>query len=111
MARGRHPGFGGANPNNLMRQVQKMQKDMLKLQEELGEKTVESSVGGGAISVVANGNKEILKIDIKPEVVDPDDIEMLQDLIMAAVNEALKKVEELTENEMGKLQGGLPGLF
>lgn len=114
MARGRYPGFGGANMNNLMKQAQKMQKDMVKLQEELDEKTVESSAGGGAITVIANGKKEVLEINIKPEVVDPDDVEMLQDLILAAVNEALRKAEEMVSSEMSKLTGGLgglPGLF
>ncbi|HHY24730.1 MAG TPA: YbaB/EbfC family nucleoid-associated protein [Clostridiaceae bacterium] len=114
MARGRYPGFGGANMNNLMKQAQKMQKDMVKLQEELDEKTVESSAGGGAITVIANGKKEVLEINIKPEVVDSDDVEMLQDLILAAVNEALRKAEEMVSSEMSKLTGGLgglPGLF
>jgi len=114
MAKGGFPGFGGANMNNLMKQAQKMQKDMAKLQEELEEKTVEASAGGGAITVVASGKKEILEINIKPEVIDPDDLEMLQDLIMAAVNEALRKAEEMVSSEMNKLTGGLggfPGLF
>jgi DNA-binding YbaB/EbfC family protein len=91
-----------------------MQKDMVKLQEELDEKTVESSAGGGAITVIANGKKEVLEINIKPEVVDSDDVEMLQDLILAAVNEALRKAEEMVSSEMSKLTGGLgglPGLF
>lgn len=114
MARGGFPGFGGANINNLMRQAQKMQKEMAKVQEELQERTVEASAGGGAINVVVSGKKEILEISIKPEVVDPEDVEMLQDLILAAVNEALRKADEMVNSEMGKLTGGLggfPGLF
>lgn len=101
------------NMNKLMKQVQKMQKDMVKLQEELKEKTVETTAGGGVVKAVANGNKQIISIEINPEVVDPDDVEMLQDLIMAAVNEALKKAEDMVGDEMGKLTGGLniPGLF
>lgn len=110
MAKGKYPGFGGANVNNLMKQAQKMQRDMEKLQEELDEKTVESSVGGEAITVIANGKKEIIEINIKPEVVDPDDVEMLQDLILAAINEALRKAEEMVSEEMNKLTGGLGGL-
>ena len=121
MARGGFPGggfggggFGGGNLNNLMKQAQKMQKDMEKAQQELESKTVEVSVGGGAVSIIATGKKEIKEITIKPEVVDSDDVEMLQDLIMSAVNEALRKADELKESEMGKITGGLggmPGLF
>lgn len=114
MAKGGFPGFGGGNLNNLMKQAQKMQKDMAKLQEELQDKTVEATVGGGAVTVVVSGKKELKEIALKPEVVDPDDIEMLQDLILAAVNEALRKADEMTNEEMGKITGGLggmPGLF
>ncbi|MFZ5987828.1 MAG: YbaB/EbfC family nucleoid-associated protein [Bacillota bacterium] len=113
MAKGGFPGFGG-NMGNLIKQAQKMQKDMEKLQQELQERTVEASAGGGAITVVATGKKEIKEINIKPEVVDPDDVEMLQDLILAAVNEALRKADEMVNGEMGKITGGLggiPGLF
>lgn len=110
MARGGFPGFGGGNMNNLMKQAQKMQKDMEKLQEELHERTVEASAGGGAVTVVASGKKELKEIVIKPEVVDPDDVEMLQDLILAAVNEAIRKADEMVNSEMGKLTGGLGGL-
>lgn len=101
------------NMNKLMKQVQKMQQDMTKLQEELQEKTVEATAGGGVVKVVASGKKQIVSIDINPEVVDPDDVEMLQDLIMAATNEALQKAEDMVAEEMGKLTGGLnmPGLF
>lgn len=114
MARGGFSGFGGGNMNNLMKQAQKMQKDMARVQEELENKTVDVTVGGGAIFVVATGKKEIKEITIKPEVVDPEDVEMLQDLILAAVNEALRKADELANAEMGKVSGGLgnlPGMF
>lgn len=114
MAKGGFPGFGGGNIGNLMKQAQKMQQDMAKLQEELKDKTVEATAGGGAITVTATGKKEIKEIIIKPEVVDPDDVEMLQDLIMAAVNEALRQAEEMVNGEMSKITGGLggmPGLF
>ncbi|RCX18268.1 hypothetical protein DFR58_10526 [Anaerobacterium chartisolvens] len=114
MAKGGFSGFGGGNMGNLMKQAQKMQKDMAKLQEQLELKTVEASAGGGAITVIASGKKEIQEITIKAEVVDPDDVEMLQDLIMAAVNEALRKADEMVNSEMGKITGGIggmPGLF
>ncbi len=114
MAKGGFPGFGGGNMGNLVKQAQKMQKDMEKLQEELKDKTVEASAGGGAITVVASGRKEIKEITIKPEVVDPDDVEMLQDLIVAAVNEAIRKADDMVNSEMNKITGGLggiPGLF
>ncbi len=111
--RGGFPGMGGmgGNMGNLMKQAQKMQKDMEKVQESLAEKTVETTAGGGAITVVATCKKEIKEISIKPEVVDPDDVEMLQDLILAAVNEALRKADEASEAEMAKVTGGLGGGF
>lgn len=101
------------NMNKLMKQVQKMQQDMMKLQEELKEKTVEATAGGGVVKVTASGKKQLVSIEIKPEAVDPDDMEMLQDLILAAANEALQKAEDMVSQEMGKLTGGLniPGLF
>lgn len=102
------PGMG--NMGNLMKQAQKMQKDMEKAQSELAEKEVTATAGGGAISVIATGKKEIKEIKIKPEVIDPEDIEMLEDLIMAAVNESLRKADELANSEMGKITGGLGGL-
>ena len=114
MARGGFPGgFGGGNMNNLMKQAQKLQKDMEQMQKELETKEFEASVGGGAVVVKVNGKKEVLGINIKPEVVDPDDVEMLEDLVLSAVNEALRKADEETANKMGKLTGGLkmPGLF
>jgi DNA-binding YbaB/EbfC family protein len=112
MAKGGFPGMGG-NMNNMMKQVQKMQKEMTKLQEEIEQRTVETSAGGGAVTVVATGKKEIVSITIKPEVVDPEDVEMLQDLVIAAVNEALRKIDESSSDEMSKLTGGvnIPGLF
>lgn len=114
MARGGFPGgFGGGNINNLMKQAQKLQKEMTQAQQELEEKEFEASVGGGAVLVKVNGKKEVLSIKIKEEVVDPDDVEMLEDLVLSAVNEALKKAEEETANKMGKLTGGMniPGMF
>ena len=116
MAKGGFPGgMGGmGNMNNLMKQAKKMQEQMAKIQEELEEKTVEASVGGGVVSVIANGKKEVIEISIKPEAVDPDDVEMLQDLILAAVNEAMRKADEMAQGEMGKITGGMGmpnGLF
>ena len=101
---------------NLMKQAQQFQAKMAQLQEELGERTVESSSGGGMVSVVANGRQEIVSIKIETEVIDPDDSEMLQDLILAAVNDALLKAKNMVKEEMGKLTQGLnlpniPGLF
>ena len=97
---------------NMMKQAQKLQSQMLKLQEELAQKTVESSAGGGMVTVVANGRQQIVSIKIESEVVDPEDVDMLQDLILAAVNDALSKAQEMVTSEMGKLTGGLniPGL-
>ncbi len=101
------------NMNKMMKQVQKMQADMAKMQEEVALKTVEGTAGGGVIKVVANGKQEVLSVEIKPEAVDPDDVEMLQDMILAAVNDALRKSQEMVAQEMGKITGGLkiPGLF
>jgi DNA-binding YbaB/EbfC family protein len=98
---------------NLMKQAQKVQKQMMEIQEELANRTVEASVGGGMVTVVANGQQDIISIRIDPEVVDPNDVEMLQDLILAAVNEAHRKAQELMTEEMSKLTGGLkiPGLM
>lgn len=113
----RKGGFPGGmmpgNMNNMLKQVQKMQKDMEKMQEEMAEKEVEASVGGGAVLVKANGKKEIVSITIKPEVVDPDDVEMLEDLVMSAVNEALRAADEMMSSGMAKVTGGMniPGMF
>lgn len=97
----------------MMKQAQQLQARMLKLQAELAERTVESAVGGGMIKVVANGRQQVISIRIEREVVNPDDVEMLQDLILAAVNDALTKSQEMVSSEMGKLTGGLnlPGLM
>jgi hypothetical protein len=92
---------------NLMRQAQQMQKKMAQIQEELATQTVEASAGGGMVRCVANGKQEIISLTIEPEVVDPDDVEMLQDLVVAAVSEAIKKSQELMADEMGKVAGGL----
>lgn len=104
--------FGG-NMQNMMKQMKKMQQQMQKAQEELKEKTVEGSAGGGMVTVISNGHKQILEINIKQEVVDPDDVEMLQDLVLAAVNDALAKADELAAKDLGKFTGGLnlPGMF
>ena len=91
----------------MMKQAQQLQSKMLKLQEEMADKTVETSSGGGMIKVVANGRQQVLSIQIEKEVVDPDDVEMLQDLILAAVNDALIKSQEMATQEMSKLTGGL----
>ncbi len=107
-------GFGGmGNMQKMMKQAQKMQANMAKLQEELGEKTVEVSAGGGAIKVVITGKQEVKEMVIDPEVVDPDDVEMLQDLLIAAFNEAVRKSQDMVSQEMSKLTGGMkiPGLF
>ena len=105
--------MGMGNMQKMMKQVQKMQTDMAKMQEELADKLVETTAGGGTIKVVANGKQEIVEIKIKPEVIDPEDPEMLEDLITAAVNEALRKSQELSSQEMAKITGGIkmPGLF
>ena len=98
---------------NMMKQAQKLQSKMLRLQDELADKTIEASSGGGMIKVVANGKQQILSIQIEKEVVDPEDVEMLQDLVLAAVNDALTKSQEMVSSEMGKLTGGMniPGLM
>ena len=106
-------GGGPQNMQAMIRQAQKMQEDMEALQAELDEREYDISAGGGAVNVKINGKREIISIDIKPEIVDPDDIEMLSDILVAAVNEAIKRVDETNNSEMSKLTGnvGLPGLF
>ena len=96
----------------MMRQLQKMQAEMAKVQEELGTRTVEAAAGGGAVQVTVNGHLEILAIKIDPAAVDPQDVEMLQDLVLAAVNEGLHKAQDMASRAMGKFAGGLkiPGL-
>ena len=100
--------------NNLMKQAQQMQERVKKLQEEAANKTVEASSGGGMVTVVANGRQEVLSIKIDRSVVDPNDIDMLQDLVAAAVNEALRKSQDIMKQEMGRLTAGMglpPGMF
>lgn len=114
MARGGFPGMGmGGNMQQLARQAQKLQQQMTKLQEELDEREYEITSGGGMVTAKVNGKKELLALTIKPEAVDPEDVEMLEDMIMAAVNEALRTASETAEQEMSKITGGmnLGGLF
>ena len=108
--RGGFPGGMPGNMNNLMKQAQKMQRQMEEAQKELEEKEVTATAGGGAVEVTISGKKEITKVKLSEEVVDPDDIEMLEDLIMAATNEALRKIEEESSNSMSKITGGLGSL-
>ena len=102
-------GFGGMNLNNLMKEAKKMQADLTKTQEEIALKEFSASVGGGAVEVVVSGAKVIKSIKIKPEVLDPDDVEMLQDLILTCINEALRKVDDATGDAMGKFN--IPGIM
>lgn len=97
---------------NMMKQAQQLQSKMMKLQEELADRTVETSSGGGMVKVVSNGKQQIISLEIEKEVVDPEDVEMLQDLILAAINDALTKSQDMVSSEMSKLTGGLniPGL-
>ena len=110
----RHGGFPGGsmpgNMNNLMKQAQKMQKQMEEKTKEIESKEWEASAGGGAVTVKVSGKKEITSVELSKEVVDPDDIEMLQDLIMAAVNEAFRKMEDESQDVMSQITGGLGGL-
>ncbi len=114
MRAGKKPGggSGSANMQKQMMQMQAVQRKMEELQAEIDEMETTATSGGGAVTVTVNGTKQITSIELKPEVVDPDDIEMLQDLILVATNEALRQMEEISQNEMGKLTGGLgiPGL-
>lgn len=107
MARGGFPNVGGMNMQQMMKQAQKMQADMLKTQEELGAKELTAQAGGGVVKATVYGRKEVKSIEIDPACVDPDDVEMLQDLVTAAVNEALRMADELMGAEMGKLTGGM----
>lgn len=97
----------------MLKKVQKMQSEMTKLQEELKEREVEGTAGGEAVKAVVNGNKNLVSLTLSPDAVDPEDVEMLQDLIVTAVNDAMKKVDEMTEKELDKVTGGLklPGMF
>lgn len=116
---GKYKGFAGSgmntnkNMSNVIKQAQKMQEEMEKVQEELEEKTVEATSGGGAVTVVANGKKEILSLKISADAVDPDDVETLEDLIMVAVNDAVKKADDMMAEGMSEVTGGIniPGLF
>jgi DNA-binding YbaB/EbfC family protein len=105
--------MGGGNMQQLARQAQKLQQQMAEMQAALDAREFEASAGGGMVTVKVNGKKELLALTIKPEAVDPEDVEMLQDLVLAAVNEALRQAAETIEREMGKMTGGLnmPGLF
>ena len=110
---GGFPGGGMNNMNNMIRQAQKMQQEMEKVQDDMNEQEIEASAGGGMVTVKITGKKHVKEVIIKPEAVDPDDIEMLQDLVAAAINEAITKAEQMMESKMSKLTGGinLPGLF
>lgn len=112
MAKGRKPAMPG-NMGNMMKQVQQMQKNMEKKQGEIEEQEFETTAGGGAIKVVVNGKKEVLSIELKEEIVDPDDIEMLQDLIIVAINDAIKAADKELSDAMGSMTNGMkmPGLF
>ena len=108
MARGGFPGMGGGNMQQMVRQMQQMQQKIEKIQEEIGETEFSASTGGGAVTVVVNGKKEVKSIVLSPECVDPVDIEMLQDLILSAVNEAMRIADNTMQEEMAKVTGGLP---
>jgi hypothetical protein len=107
--RGGFPGGMPGNMNNLMKQAQRMQKQMEEAQKELEDQEITATAGGGAVEVTVSGKREITKVKLSEEVVDPDDIEMLEDLIMAAANEALRKVEEASQASMSKITGGIGG--
>ena len=111
MARGGFPGIPGGNMQQLMRQAQKMQQQMLQKQEELDAREYEGTAGGGAVACKISGKRQLISLTIQPDAVDPDDVEMLQDMIVAAVNDALKKGEETREREMNKIGGGMGGMF
>ncbi len=116
---GKYKGFSGSgmntnkNMNSVIKQAQKMQEEMERVQNELEDKTVETTAGGGAVSVVVNGKKELVSIKISPEAVDPEDVETLEDLVMAAVNDGIQKADEMMAEGMSAVTGGLniPGLF
>jgi DNA-binding YbaB/EbfC family protein len=100
-------GFGGMNQMNMMRQAQKMQQDLLKMQEEMETRDYSAAAGGGAVKATVSGKRELIKLEISPDAVDPEDVEMLQDMILAAVNEALRKAETAASEGMSKLTGGM----
>ncbi len=99
--------------NNIVRQAQQMQKKISKVQEEMGDKKIEASTGGGVVTAVVTGDQELVEININPEVVDPDDVEMLEEMIVGAVNQAMKLADEMMNEEIEKVTGGMniPGLF
>ena len=109
--RGGFPGGMPGNMNNLMKQAQRMQRQMEETTKALEEKEYTAAAGGGAVTVTVSGKKEVVSIKLSEEVVDPDDIEMLEDLVMAAVNEAIRKMDEMSTQKMSKITGGLGGLF
>ena len=113
MARNQFGGFGGPNMQQLMRQAQKMQEQITAVQEDIEGRTFNATAGGGMVEVEMTGKKILTSVKIKPEVVNPDDIEMLEDLVMSAVNECVKSIEETSEKEMGAVTGGvsLPGIL
>ncbi len=113
MAKSRIPMGMGGNMNNMIKQAQKMQQNMLKMQEEMEQAEFEASSGGGAVTVKMSGKKELSAVSIKPEAVDPDDVEMLEDLILTAVNDVIKKVDAANADKMSSITGGLnlPGMF
>ena len=113
MARGGFPGIPGGNMQQLMRQAQKMQQQMLQMQQEMETKEYEATAGGGMVTAAVNGKHELLRLAIDPEAVDPEDVEMLQDMVIAAVNEAMRKADAEASASMSKLTGGLNlgGLF
>jgi len=111
--KGMFPGMGGVNPQQMMARVQKMQADMAKAQDEIKEARLEGTAGGGMVKVTLSGDKEMVGLELNPEVVDPDDVEMLQDLIIAAYSEALRQADEFAQSKMSRVTGGisLPGMF
>lgn len=109
--RGGFPGGMPGNMNNLMKQAQRMQRQMEEASKQLEEQEVTTTAGGGAVEITMSGKKEVTKVKLSEEVVDPDDIEMLEDLIVAATNEALRKVDELSQQSMSAITGGLGGGF
>ena len=113
MAKHGYSGGGMPNMGNMMKQAQKMQADMMKMQEEMESKQIEATAGGGAVKAVVSGKKELLEIKISPEVISADDVEMLEDLVLTAVNDAMKQADALSQNEMSRITGGMniPGLF
>lgn len=112
MARGGFPGIPGGNMQQLMRQAQKMQQQMVKMQEDLDAREYEGAAGGGAVTCRVSGKRELLSLEIDKDAVDPEEIEMLQDMIIAAVNDALKKGEQARESEMARIGGaGMGGMF